>query len=53
MLKIIQLVKIRIKKKIKKNTKAKFICSLTIYLNSKKKITTIGQVYMEIFQIRY
>ena len=45
MLKIIQLVKNKNKKKNKKNTKAKFICSLTIYLNSKKKITTIGQVY--------
>jgi len=41
MLKIIQLIK---KNKNKHNTKAKFICSLTVQLNSKKKITAIGEI---------
>jgi len=41
MLKIIQLIK---KNKNKRNTKAKFICSLTVQLNSKKKITAIGEI---------
>ncbi|MDA7606825.1 RdgB/HAM1 family non-canonical purine NTP pyrophosphatase [Pelagibacteraceae bacterium] len=40
MSKIIKLVKN--KNKTKKNTKAKFVCSLTLYINSKKKITTLG-----------
>ncbi|MDB9760830.1 RdgB/HAM1 family non-canonical purine NTP pyrophosphatase [Pelagibacteraceae bacterium] len=45
MSKIIQLVKNKNIKKKKKNTKAKFVCSLTIYINSKKKITTTGEIY--------
>ena len=47
MLKIIQLVKNKNKNKNKKkqNTKAKFVCSLTLYINSKKKITTIGEIH--------
>ena len=44
MTKIIQLIKNKNKNKKKPNTKAKFVCSLTLYLNSKKKITTIGEV---------
>ena len=44
MTKIIELVKNKNKKKKMQNTKAKFVCSLTIYLNYKKKITTIGEV---------
>ena len=42
MSKIIQLVEN--KNKNKKNIKAKFVCSLTLCLNSKKKITTTGQI---------
>ena len=45
MLKIIQLVKNKNKNKKKQNTKAKFVCSLTIYFNSKKKINTTGEIY--------
>ena len=44
MTKIIQLIKNINKNKKKPNTKAKFVCSLTLYINSKKKITTIGEV---------
>ena len=40
--KIIQLVKNKNKNKKIKNTKAKFVCSLTFYYNNNKKITTIG-----------
>ena len=45
MIKIIQLKKNKNKNKKKINTKAKFICSLTICFNSKKKITTTGEIY--------
>jgi len=45
MLKIIKLVKDKNKSKKKQNTKAKFVCSLTIYFSSKKKINTTGEVY--------
>ena len=45
MLKILQLVKNKNKNKKKHNTKAKFVCSLTLYLNSKKKISTIGEIH--------
>jgi len=44
MSKIIQLVKNKNKRKKKKNTRAKFVCSLTLCINSKKKITTIGEI---------
>jgi len=44
MSKIIQLVKYKNKRKKKKNTRAKFVCSLTLCINSKKKITTIGEI---------
>ena len=44
MSKIIQLVNNKNKKKKKENTRAKFVCSLTLCLNSKKKITTTGQI---------
>ena len=40
MSKIIKLIK----NKNKKNTKAKFVCSLTLYFNSKLKITTKGEI---------
>ena len=43
MLKILELVKNKNKKK--HNTKAKFVCSLTLYLNSKKKISTRGEIW--------
>jgi len=45
MLKIIQ--QIKNKNKIKKNinTKAKFVCSLTLYLSAKKKFNTTGEIY--------
>jgi len=33
------------RKKKKQNTKAKFICSLTLWAGPKKKITTTGVVY--------
>jgi XTP/dITP diphosphohydrolase len=42
--KIIELVKKKNKNKIIKNFKAKFVCSLTFYYKSAKKITTIGVV---------
>ena len=42
--KIIALVKKKNKNKKIKNTKAKFICSLTFYFSPTKKITTIGIV---------
>ena len=42
--KIIELVKNKNKNKKIKNTKAKFICSLTFYFSPTKKITTIGIV---------
>jgi XTP/dITP diphosphohydrolase len=42
--KIIALVKKKNKNKKIKNTKAKFICSLTLILSPKKKITTIGVI---------
>jgi XTP/dITP diphosphohydrolase len=45
MSKIIQLIKHKNKNKKKLNTKAKFICSLTICLNSKKNLTTIGEIH--------
>ena len=45
MSKIIQLIKNKNKNKKKQNTKAKFICSLTLCLSSKEKITTIGEIY--------
>ena len=45
MSKIIQLVENKNKDKNKKNTKAKFVCSLTLYINSKKKITTTGEIH--------
>ena len=38
MTKIIQLIKNKNKNKKKPNIKAKFVCSLTLYLNSKKKL---------------
>ena len=42
--KIIELVKNKNKNKTIKNFKAKFVCSLTFYLNKKKKSTTIGVI---------
>ena len=45
MSKIIQLIKNKNKNKKKQNIKAKFICSLTLCLSSKEKITTIGEIY--------
>ena len=45
MLKIIHLVKNKNKNKKKQNTRAKFVCSLTLYISSKKKITTIGTIH--------
>mgnify|MGYP006159236201 FL=1 len=44
MSKIIKLVENKNKNKNKKNIKAKFVCSLTLYINLKKKITTIGTI---------
>ena len=44
MKKIIELIQKKNKNKKLKNTKAKFVCSLTLYLN-KKKITTTGEIY--------
>ena len=41
MSKIIKLIK----NKNKKNTKAKFVCSLTLHISPKKKITTIGVIH--------
>jgi XTP/dITP diphosphohydrolase len=43
--KIIKLIKNKNKNKKKYNTKAKFVCSLTLYLSSKEKFTTIGEIY--------
>ena len=45
MKKIIKLVEKKNKNKKKKNTKAKFVCSLTLYFSHKKKITTIGEIH--------
>ena len=45
MKKIIKLVKNKNKNKKIKNTKAKFVCSLTFYFSHKKKITTIGEIH--------
>jgi len=44
MLKIIQLIKIKNKNKKTRNTKAKFVCSLTLYLSLKKKFTATGEI---------
>ena len=44
MLKIIQLIKNKNKGKKIQNTKAKFVCSLTLQVNSKKKITSVGEI---------
>ena len=41
MSKIIKLIK----NKNKKNTKAKFVCSLTLHISPKKKITSIGVIH--------
>ena len=46
MSKLIKLVEIKNKKK--HNKKAKFVCSLTLYINSKKKFTAIGEIYGKI-----
>ncbi|MDC0513696.1 RdgB/HAM1 family non-canonical purine NTP pyrophosphatase [Pelagibacteraceae bacterium] len=43
MKKIIELVEKKNKSKKLKNTKAKFVCSLTLYFNN-KKITTVGEI---------
>jgi len=48
MAEIIQLVKDKNKRKRKKNTKAKFICSLTVCFNQKEKITTSGTIHGDI-----
>ena len=45
MLKIIKLIKNKNKNKKKNNTKAKFVCSLTLHISSAKKITTIGEIH--------
>ena len=45
MKKIIALVKNKNKNRKLKNTKAKFICSLTFYFSAVKKITTTGIIY--------
>ena len=42
--KILALVKKQNKKNKNKNTKAKFICSLTFIFSDKKKVTTIGTI---------
>ena len=42
--KIIELVKNKNKNKKIKNTKAKFICSLTFYFSDNKQVTTIGKI---------
>ena len=44
MLKIIQLIKNKNKNKKTRNTKAKFVCSLTLYLSLKKKFTATGEI---------
>jgi len=43
--KIIKLVKDKNKNKKIKNSKAKFVCSLTVYFSPKRKITTIGEIH--------
>ena len=43
--KIIQLIKNKNKNKKKQNTKAKFICSLTVCFNKKKTITALGEIH--------
>jgi len=45
MKKIIKLVVKKNKNKKIKNTRAKFVCSLTFYFSHKKKITTIGEIH--------
>ena len=45
MSKIIQLIKNKNKNKKKQNTKAKFICSLTVCFNKKKTITALGEIH--------
>ena len=45
MKKILLLVENKNRRKKKQNTKAKFICSLTLWAGPKKKITTTGVVY--------
>ena len=45
MSKIIQLIKNKNKNKKNPNTKAKFICSLTVCFNRKEKITTSGAIH--------
>ena len=42
--KIIEMIKNKNAKKKKKNTNAKFICSLTICFNENKKVTTLGVI---------
>jgi XTP/dITP diphosphohydrolase len=44
MSKIIKLIEDKNKKRDTRNTKAKFVCSLTVYLNTTKKITTVGEI---------
>jgi len=44
MKKIIQLIKNKNKNKKKQNNKARFICSLTIFINLKKKYTVTGEI---------
>ena len=44
MLKIIKLVEDKNKKRDIRNTKAKFVCSLTVHLNTTKKITAVGEI---------
>ena len=46
--KIIKLVKDKNKNKKIKNSKAKFVCSLTVYFSPKRKITTIGEIHGKI-----
>jgi len=48
MSKIIQKVKNKNKNKKKPNIKAKFVCSLTLYLSAKKKFNTIGEIHGQI-----
>tara|TARA_B110000285_G_scaffold72694_1_gene83700 strand:+ start:880 stop:1485 length:606 start_codon:yes stop_codon:yes gene_type:complete len=42
---IIKLINEKNKNKKKQNRKAKFVCSITLYLGHKKKITTKGEIY--------
>ena len=44
MSKIIQLVEKKNRNKKRPNTKARFVCSLTLYFSLKKKFTTIGEI---------